>query len=123
MPAPRSKLPSLSIPCLPAGPQDKTVPRVPRSTRYPATAPFLLLLLLNCYLPILLIWCGIIPFAYRFHVLAAVLCSFVLFGLYRGYGLSELGLTLKHSLTVHFSGEKYPTQCPAAIDPTNRYIT
>ena len=93
-PAPPSNAPSLSLACRPVKPQDETVPR---ANRYPASAPFLLLLLVNCYLPILLIWCGIIPFSYRFHVLAAVLCSFVLFGLYRGYGLSELGLTLKHS--------------------------
>jgi hypothetical protein len=95
-PAPLSKSPSLSLACHPAEPQDKTATRTPRATRYPASAPFLILLLVNCYLPILLIWFDVIPFTFRFHVLAAVLFTFVLFGLYRGYGLNEVGITLNH---------------------------
>lgn len=90
-----SKSPSLSLACHPVKLQDETATRTP-GPALPASAPFLLLLLVNCYLPILLIWFDVIPFTYRFHVLATVLCTFVLFGLYRGYGLGELGLTLKN---------------------------
>lgn len=96
MPANPSKSSLVTLGNRPERPLADTITRTPRTTLYPATAPFLLLLV-NCYLPILLIWLGIIPFTYRFHVLGAVLCSFVLFGLYRGYRLGELGLTLKHS--------------------------
>lgn len=76
---------------------DDTVVCTAKTALFPASFSFLLLLLVNCYLPILLIWTDVIPFAYRFHVLAAVLCTFVLYGLYRGYRPSELGLTLKGS--------------------------
>jgi uncharacterized protein len=58
---------------------------------------FFLLLLLNCYVPVLLLWSGIIPFAYRFHVLAIVLLSFIVHSLHQGYRLSELGFTLENS--------------------------
>jgi uncharacterized protein len=57
-------------------------------------ARFFLLLLINCYLPILLIWSGVIPFAYRFYVLAVVLTSFLVFGLRQGYRFRDLGYTL-----------------------------
>jgi membrane protease YdiL (CAAX protease family) len=70
---------------------------ITRTARVPARFPFLFLVLVNCYLPIVLIWLGVIPFAYRFHVLAAVLCNFVLYGLCRRYRFSELGLTLQGS--------------------------
>lgn len=83
-----------SLPLLACRPKD-AVARASRKAHFPASLPFLLLLAANCYLPILLIWSGIIPFAYRFHVLIAVLCTFVIYGLYRGYRLGELGLTLK----------------------------
>lgn len=54
---------------------------------------FFLLLLLNCYLPVFLIWSGCIPFAYRFHVLALVMLGFLVHSLRRGYGLDDLGFT------------------------------
>jgi len=55
---------------------------------------FALLLLINCYLPVMLIWSGIVPFACRFYVLAVVLANFIVFGLCRGYRLRDLGYTL-----------------------------
>ncbi len=56
-----------------------------------------LLLLINCYLPVLLIWSGVIPFACRFYVLAVVLASFLAFGLCQGYRLRDVGCTLAGS--------------------------
>ncbi|MBV5317079.1 MAG: CPBP family intramembrane metalloprotease [Desulfobulbaceae bacterium] len=58
---------------------------------------FFLLLLVNCYAPILLLWSGAIPFAYRFHVLAVVLLSFILHSVYRGYCFRDLGFTWENS--------------------------
>lgn len=58
---------------------------------------FALLLLINCYLPVLLIWSGAVPFACRFYVLALVLASFLAFGLCQGYRLRDLGCTLAGS--------------------------
>jgi hypothetical protein len=55
------------------------------------------LLLINCYAPVFLIWSGAIPFAYRFHVLAVVLLSFILHSVHRGYRLHDLGFTLENS--------------------------
>lgn len=59
---------------------------------------FLLLLGCTCYIPVLLVWSGGIPFSYRFYVLAAVLLSFLLLTVARGYGFRELGITLTGSL-------------------------
>jgi membrane protease YdiL (CAAX protease family) len=58
---------------------------------------FVLRLLLVCYVPVLLIWSGLIPFACRFQVLAAVLLVLVALGLHRGFDRRELGFTLAHS--------------------------
>lgn len=55
---------------------------------------FALLLLINCYLPVMLIWSGVVPFAFRFYVLALVLASFLAFGLCQGYRLRDVGFTL-----------------------------
>lgn len=55
---------------------------------------FALLVLTNCYLPVLLIWSGVVPFACRFYVLAVVMASFLAFGLCRGYRLRDVGYTL-----------------------------
>lgn len=56
----------------------------------------LILLLVACYLPILLLWSGIIPFAYRFHVLLLVLVSLFAFSRWRGHSRRELGITLEN---------------------------
>jgi hypothetical protein len=56
----------------------------------------LLLLLVACYLPILLLWSGIIPFAYRFHILLLVLVSLFVFSRWRGHSRRELGITLEN---------------------------
>jgi len=72
----------------------------PRYERFGLSATgfrFFLLLLVNCYAPILLLWSGTIPFAYRFHVLAVVLLSFILHSIHRGYSLQDLGFTLGDS--------------------------
>ena len=47
----------------------------------PDSRRFALRLLLVCYVPVLLIWSGLIPFACRFQVLAAVLLVLVALGL------------------------------------------
>jgi len=56
----------------------------------------LLLLLVACYLPILFLWSGIIPFAYRFHVLLLVLVGLFVFSRWRGHSCRELGITLEN---------------------------
>lgn len=56
-----------------------------------------LLLLINCYTPVFLIWSGAIPFSYRFHVLGFVLLSFIVHSVHSGYRLHDLGFTLEHS--------------------------
>ena len=58
---------------------------------------FALGLLATCYVPVLLIWSGLIPFACRFQVLAAVLLVLVALGVNRGFDRRELGFTLAHS--------------------------
>lgn len=58
---------------------------------------FFLFLLISCYAPVFLIWSGVIPFAFRFHVLAVVLLSFIVHSVRRGYCLHDLGFTLEHS--------------------------
>lgn len=62
-----------------------------------ASFRFFLLLLINCYFPVFLIWAGIIPFAYRFHVLAVVLLSFIAHSVHRGYRPRDVGFTLDQS--------------------------
>ncbi len=74
--------------------------RAPRYERFGFSATgfrFFLLLLINCYAPVLLLWSGAIPFAYRFHVLVVVLLSFILHSIHRGYSLQDLGFTLGDS--------------------------
>ena len=63
----------------------------------PEQRHFALGLVAVCYVPVLLIWTGLIPFACRFQVLAAVLFVLVALGLYRGFDRRELGFTLAHS--------------------------
>ena len=63
----------------------------------PEQRHFALGLVAVCYVPVLLIWTGLIPFACRFQVLAAVLLVLVALGLYRGFDRRELGFTLAHS--------------------------
>lgn len=62
----------------------------------PEVARFSLMLLAMIGLPIVLLWTGILPFAWRFYVLAAVLVGFILLSLHRGYGLRNLGFTTLH---------------------------
>lgn len=69
-----------------------------RCTRLRSTLIFLLLLCSTCYIPVLMVWAGIIPFGYRFYVLAAVLLSFFLLSMIRGYRLDELGITWTNGL-------------------------
>jgi membrane protease YdiL (CAAX protease family) len=80
--------------------EQKPFHSAPRYERFGLSATgfrFFLLLLINCYAPILLLWSGAIPFAYRFHVLAVVLLSFILHSIHRGYSLQDLGFTLGDS--------------------------
>jgi uncharacterized protein len=56
-----------------------------------------LFLLIGFYAPVFLIWSGVIPFAFRFHVLAVVLMSFIVHSMRRGYRLQDVGYTLEHS--------------------------
>jgi hypothetical protein len=72
-------------------------PFLKRWERSSARFRFFVLLLINCYAPVFLIWSGVIPFAYRFHVLAVVLLSFIAHSVHRGYRLHDLGFTLKHN--------------------------
>lgn len=58
---------------------------------------FFFILAAICYLPVTLVWTGVIPFAYRFHVLAGVLFSIIGLGLFRGYRWQEVGFTREHS--------------------------
>ena len=63
----------------------------------PEQRRFALALVAVCYVPVLLIWTGLIPFACRFQVLAAVLLVLVALGVNRGFDRRELGFTLAHS--------------------------
>lgn len=65
----------------------------PKITRLRSTLTFFLLLCGTCYIPVCMVWAGIIPFAYRFYVLAAVLLSLLLLSMMRGYRWNELGMT------------------------------
>ncbi len=51
----------------------------------------LYILLSGWYLPILLLWSGIIPFAYRFHALSVVMAGSLFFAAHRRYRWRELG--------------------------------
>jgi len=75
----------------------RTVPLHPGRGLSSASFRFFLLLLINCYAPVFLIWSGVIPFAYRFHVLAVVLLSFIAHSVHRGYRLRDVGFTLDQS--------------------------
>ena len=76
---------------------DRSFPFLKRWDRSSASFRFFVLLLINCYAPVFLIWSGVIPFAYRFHVLAVVLLSFIAHSVHRGYRLHDLGFTLEHN--------------------------
>lgn len=75
----------------------RSFPFLTRWDRSSASFRFFVLLLINCYVPVFLIWSGVIPFAYRFHVLAVVLLSFIAHSVHRGYRLHDLGFTLEQS--------------------------
>jgi len=57
---------------------------------------FLCFLLCGCYVPVFLLWSGIIPFAYRFHTMYVVLALYGMYVYYRQYRFSELGYTTDH---------------------------
>lgn len=76
--------------------QRTAAPPAAQAVMQPAIARFTLMLLAMIGLPIVLLWTGVLPFAWRFHVLAAVLAGFVLLSLYRGYCLRDLGFTTLH---------------------------
>jgi membrane protease YdiL (CAAX protease family) len=57
---------------------------------------FLFFLLCGCYIPIILLWAGILPFAYRFYALFAVLVVYTVALVLRGYRFRELGFTTAH---------------------------
>ncbi len=52
---------------------------------------FLFLLLSGLYVPVILLWSGVIPLEYRFNVLPIVIISFLLFAFLRRYRFRELG--------------------------------
>ena len=52
---------------------------------------FLFFLLSGLYIPVILLWFGIIPLEYRFHVSFIVIMSFLLFAIQRRYRFRELG--------------------------------
>jgi len=52
---------------------------------------FLFILLSGLYIPVILLWSGIIPIGYRFNVLSIVTICFLLFGFQRRYQFRELG--------------------------------
>lgn len=57
---------------------------------------FLYFLLCGCYVPVFLLWSGIIPFAYRFHTMYVVLALYGIYVYYRQYRFKELGCTTEH---------------------------
>jgi len=62
---------------------------------------FLSFMLAVLYFPVTLIWLGIIPFAYRFHVSAIFLTAWLAFTIRKKHGLRDLGFrcdNLKDSL-------------------------
>ncbi len=67
-----------------------------RQKKEPSGIGFLLFLLCSCYVPIILLWIGIIPFASRFHALFAALATCIIGLLLRGYRFRELGFTTAH---------------------------
>jgi uncharacterized protein len=53
---------------------------------------FFVVLGLAFYLPIMLMLVGVVPFAYRFHVLLLVSAALAAYAMVQGYGARELGL-------------------------------
>jgi len=67
---------------------------------------FLFILLSGLYIPVILLWSGIIPLEYRFNVLSVVIISFLLFSFQRRYRFRELGYridNLSSSLCWNFT--------------------
>lgn len=52
---------------------------------------FLFLLLVTFYVPVTLIWTGILPFEYRFHALFFILAGFIAYCFLKRYSFHELG--------------------------------
>ena len=94
------RIPTKSLPCTLSSPLGKTVAGPGFGSMGQSLSPdlrrLLLLLLAACYLPVLLLWSGVIPFTYRFHVLFLVLVCLFIFSRWRGHGRRELGITLEH---------------------------
>src|SRR5215831_13974205 len=62
------------------------------------------LLLIGYELPIFLIWSGVIPFAYRFHVLIGMTVVMAIYAVIRHHSWADLGFTtatLRVSLIVN----------------------
>lgn len=58
---------------------------------YQAGIKYLLILLSGLYIPVILLWSGLIPLQYRFHVSFLVIASFLIFSFQRRYRFRELG--------------------------------
>ncbi len=54
--------------------------------------PFSLFLFLVYYFPVILVWTGVIPFEYRFHLLVVMTIAMMAYASYRKYDLNRLGL-------------------------------
>ena len=58
---------------------------------YPAGIKYLFFLLSGLYIPVTLLWSGLIPLQYRFHVSFLVIVTFLIFAFQRKYRFRELG--------------------------------
>ena len=67
-----------------------------RYENHRAAISFACFLLCGCYVPVVLLWSGIIPFAYRFHTMYVVLALYGMYLYYRRYRFKELGYTTDH---------------------------
>ena len=67
----------------------------------PSRAHLAVFLAALCYLPVVLVWTGVIPFAYRFYVLIAMTAVMAAYAALVGLGWKELGFrrdTLRGSM-------------------------
>lgn len=72
----------------------------------PRARHFLPTLLIFYYLPPLLLWAGVLPFAWRFQILAIVTAAMIVYDYRLGFSLKELGFrrdTLKASLIFNIA--------------------
>ena len=76
--------------------QRRGAPLAAQAVPHSEIARFGLMLAAMIGLPIVLLCTGVLPFAWRFQVLAAVLTGFALLSLLRGYRMRDLGFTTRH---------------------------